>query len=192
MLDIMSDMNTKGFTLIELLVVIAIIGLLSSVVLASVNRARESARVSRTAEDIRSIKNAFAAFSLDTNANPGRCRIQNNCSVSTDPFLNDLGAIGWYGPYVSGAMYNRTHAWGGHMGIENHDYDSDGVVESFLVLDDDIPNGVGGNDGRIPSDSILELDEKIDDGNLSTGRFMTNVSGVSTGEGSAVYLMLPF
>ena len=37
----------RGFTLIELLVVIAIIGILSSVVLASFNSAREKAKVER-------------------------------------------------------------------------------------------------------------------------------------------------
>ena len=40
----------KGFTLIELLVVIAIIGILSSVVLASINKCRQEGKCSTKTE----------------------------------------------------------------------------------------------------------------------------------------------
>jgi type IV pilus assembly protein PilA len=54
--------KNKGFTLIELLVVIAIIGILSSVVLASLNSARKKARDSRRAADIRQIRLALEIY----------------------------------------------------------------------------------------------------------------------------------
>lgn len=53
--------GTRGFTLIELLVVIAIIGLLSSVVLASLNAARQKARVAAARQDILQIARAVEA-----------------------------------------------------------------------------------------------------------------------------------
>ncbi len=52
----------EGFTLIELLVVIGIIGLLSSVVLASVAPAREKARDARRLSDMNQIKNALELY----------------------------------------------------------------------------------------------------------------------------------
>lgn len=49
----------KGFTLIELLVVVAIIGLLSSIVLASLNTARTKAKVARAQTEMRQITQAI-------------------------------------------------------------------------------------------------------------------------------------
>ena len=67
----MKSLNTgqsiKGFTLIELLVVIAIVGILSSVVLASLNSARLKSRDTRRLADIKQIQNAITLY-FDANA----------------------------------------------------------------------------------------------------------------------------
>jgi prepilin-type N-terminal cleavage/methylation domain-containing protein len=48
--------NSRGFTLIELLVVIAIIGILSAVVLAALNTARQKTQFAKMQEDMHSIE----------------------------------------------------------------------------------------------------------------------------------------
>ena len=60
--------NQKGFTLIELLVVIAIIGILSSVVLASLNTARQKSRDARRVSDAKQLQLALELY-YDANGN---------------------------------------------------------------------------------------------------------------------------
>lgn len=53
-------MKNKGFTLIELLVVISIIGLLSSVVIASVTQARNKAKIQKMNSDVQTFTRILA------------------------------------------------------------------------------------------------------------------------------------
>lgn len=55
----------SGFTLIELLVVIAIIGVLSAIVLTSVNRVRMKSRDARRVADMRTIQTALELYFSD-------------------------------------------------------------------------------------------------------------------------------
>ena len=62
--------HQRGFTLIELLVVIAIIGILSAVVLTSLNTARQKARNAQRLTAISEIRKALELYNIDHNAYP--------------------------------------------------------------------------------------------------------------------------
>lgn len=95
-------MKSRGFTLIELLVVIAVIGILASVVLASLNSARSKARDAKRTADIRSVQTALEMYYADNGAYP----------VSTDVVFPGILATALVPTYIgsipvdpSGATY---------------------------------------------------------------------------------------
>lgn len=64
---LIKENKSGGFTLIELLVVISILGILSGVVIASVNTARIKARDAKRMSDIRQIDKAIQMYMFNEN-----------------------------------------------------------------------------------------------------------------------------
>lgn len=60
----------KGFTLIELLVVVSLIGVLSTLVIANLNSARERARDAQRKSDLRNIQTALRLYYNDEGGYP--------------------------------------------------------------------------------------------------------------------------
>lgn len=107
--------RNKGFTLIELLVVIAIIGILASIVLASLNSARKKSRDARRIADVKQIQLALEMY-FDSNRNypipPLSTTLPTGCggsacmsTVPTDP----LGGAYSYAALGSGTSCTSYH-----------------------------------------------------------------------------------
>jgi prepilin-type N-terminal cleavage/methylation domain-containing protein len=97
----------RGFTLIELLVVISIISLLSTIVLASLNTAREKAKDSATLQNIKQLKLAMELYNNDNGFYPGQDGSLTSCygeycAYSLDSFSDIENALS---PYLSNIKF---------------------------------------------------------------------------------------
>ncbi len=84
----------SGFTLIELLVVVAIIGLLISVVLASLSTARAKARDARRKEDLVQLRTALQLYWVD---NGGTYPSTNGLPGNVANWIGNCASFGSYG-----------------------------------------------------------------------------------------------
>ncbi len=105
-----SKKASRGFTLIELLVVIAIIGLLASVVLASLNTARIKSRDARRIADLKEIQLALALY-YDSNSSTYPLALSSLAPTYIPVVPNDpIGAVAYkYASLGTGASCTSYH-----------------------------------------------------------------------------------
>jgi prepilin-type N-terminal cleavage/methylation domain-containing protein len=84
----MTPSKKSGFTLIELLVVIAIIGVLASIILASLKQARAKARDSKRIQDITQINTAIQLYMNDHNGEAPK--LENDACLIVDHAIRDV------------------------------------------------------------------------------------------------------
>ena len=129
-------MNKKGFTLIELLVVIAIIGVLASVVLASLNTARDKGKDAAIKANLANIR-AQAELYYDDNGNQyATSTISASCSggLFNDGVIANAITAANAQSGGSATCYAATSTWAVSVPLSDNNHwcvDSTGAAESL-------------------------------------------------------------
>jgi prepilin-type N-terminal cleavage/methylation domain-containing protein len=117
-----SKSNTRGFTLIELLVVIAIIGILASVVLASLNSARDKGEDAAIKSNLNNAR-AQAEMSYDDNARSYDVVCSNTSTQDPQGILDLITAATAAGGGAAAAdCDDSATAWAAEKQLSNTEY----------------------------------------------------------------------
>ncbi len=138
-------MRPRGFTLIELLVVIAIIGILSSVVLASLNTARGKANDARRLQDLQQIAKALTIYRIDNGKFPDPAGCYSVTKNANEAYgLDNTTAIipNFIGTYMSSVpgdpVYSSLGRGGNYMYFNQNGGNS---VTLWAILESSAGNG---------------------------------------------------
>ena len=86
--------NKKGFTLIELLVVIAIIGILASLLLPSLGKARRNAMISVSVSNLKQLATGLTIYANDQGGRLVTSRYPHQVDYAWDDLMSDILGFG--------------------------------------------------------------------------------------------------
>ena len=136
----------RGFTLVEIMIVVVIIGLLAALAIPAFQRVQRAAANNRVASDLRVFAQAFETYALQNGTWP------NNAGSGVVP-TSPMSMAGDFKTDVWQAATSIGGRW-------NWDRNLSGVAAGISIA------GLTCTD-----EQLTEIDAKIDDGDLNTGRF---------------------
>lgn len=141
--------SRRGFTLVELMLTVAVIGLLTSIAIPAFLQYRHDAEDALFTNDMRIMMDAFRAYFVKHSAYP----VDVNHGVEPAAIAAYLPQVDWAAPTPIGGLWD----WEGGVF---------GIVAGVSVLNPDRT-----------LEEMKIIDSRLDDGNLSTGRFRRLNSG---------------
>jgi prepilin-type N-terminal cleavage/methylation domain-containing protein len=140
----LSHAAPRGFSLVEIMVVVVIIGLLAALAIPAFQRSQRSAQNTRALNDFRIFVQAFEVYNTQRGSWPA------NAGAGVVP-------AGMSGDFKEDAWTANPNTLGGRW---NWDYDR----AEFKA-------GISVSNFTVTDAQLREIDAKIDDGVLGTGRF---------------------
>ena len=139
----------RGFTLVEMMIVVAVVGLLATMAIPSMVKARRVSQSNVMFSDMRTAAGAFEMYAMEVgdyppNSGPG---------VVPTGMADYLGDFDWTSPNSVDGLWN----WD----LNRHGFRA----------------GVSVSQVGVPADVMQKLDERVDDGVLSTGIFRSRPGG---------------
>src|SRR3979490_3370673 len=142
--------HTAAFTLIEIMIVVSIIALIAVMALPGFLRAREQAQNAKFINALRIATGAFEMYNMEHSAYP----------PDVNRGVVPAGMALYFGPTLD---WTKPTPIGGNW---DWDYNQFGFTAGVSVVG-----------SASPATQFLEIDKKIDDGDLSKGHFQDTASG---------------